>query len=142
MTDQHTAREVAALLAFTPAPSARRHDGWSLERQRRFIIALRSFGCVAKAARAVSASATGAYALRKRVGAESFAAAWDRALDAARMEQFEYLMERARTPKVTPLHWGGRFHSLRTGADNAAGLAALKLGDEIVAARAVRPPRS
>lgn len=126
-------------LDFAPAPSAARHDGWSPERQRRFVIALRAFGNVATAARAVSASATGAYRLRKRPGAEGFAAAWDNALDAARFEQFERLMERARNPKITPLTRNGRFHALRTGHDNAAGLAALALGDKIAALRTPPP---
>ena len=39
---------------------------------------------VASAAKAVGMSVASAYALRKRAGAESFAAAWDTAMDVAR----------------------------------------------------------
>lgn len=36
-----------------------------------------------------------AYRLRDRAGAQSFAAAWDRALSMGRIRQFDYAMDRA-----------------------------------------------
>lgn len=65
-------------IPFTPVPLARtRRDGWTPARQRGFIDQLARIGLVGVAARAMGMSAKSAYALRKRVGAESFAAAWD-----------------------------------------------------------------
>lgn len=68
-------------LAFTPVPVKPRHDGWTPERQTGFIHRLALCGCVAAAAREVGMTKKSAYRLRDRAGAESFAAAWERALD-------------------------------------------------------------
>ena len=67
---------------FTPVPRKfNRRDGWTAERQRGFIKALSEIGDVDKAAQTQGLTGNGAYQLRKALGAESFAAAWDRALD-------------------------------------------------------------
>jgi hypothetical protein len=59
-------------LAFDPAPSAsRRHDGWTPERQRRFIAALQEIGMVSAAAASVGMSRKSAYSLLKRAGPDS-----------------------------------------------------------------------
>lgn len=64
--------------SFVPVPSAsNRRDGWTPERQRRFIDMLAASGTVAAAASAVAKSAWSAYKLRNRAGGESFARAWD-----------------------------------------------------------------
>ncbi len=81
---------------FTPVPLARtRHDGWTVPRQRNFLRALCVTGSVASAARMVGMSRKAAYALRGRKGAESFAAAWDRALGEGQARVFDWAMERA-----------------------------------------------
>jgi len=67
-------------LAFTPAPLRARRDGWTPAHQRQFIFHLAHGRGVDEAARAVARSRQTAYALRKRAGAEGFAAAWDAAL--------------------------------------------------------------
>jgi hypothetical protein len=65
-------------LDFAPVPLRARCDGWS-ELQHAFVVALaRGLGPGA-AARSVGKNRQTAYALRKRTGAESFAAAWDAA---------------------------------------------------------------
>lgn len=71
------------LLAFEPVASAsKRHDGWTPEKQNRFIQELARLGLVSAAARAVGMSPKSAYALLKRAPEESgFARAWDAALD-------------------------------------------------------------
>jgi len=70
-------------LAFTPAPVRARRDGWTPDRQRRFILHL-ARGCgVDEAARLVGRSRQTAYALRARARAEGFAGAWDAAIDFA-----------------------------------------------------------
>lgn len=112
---------------FTPVPIARaRHDGWSPERQRRFIDALGRLGCVNAAARALGSSRTSVYKLRSRPGAESFAAAWDAALGAARADRFALLFERATVGVLVPRRYRNAFVGTRHFFDNAAGLAALR----------------
>ena len=63
---------------FLPVPVRARADGWTLERQGRFIGLLAETGCVAAAARRVGMSRVAAYQLRAHAEAESFAHAWDR----------------------------------------------------------------
>jgi molybdenum-dependent DNA-binding transcriptional regulator ModE len=46
-----------------------RHDGWTPERQRLFLVALAAMGTVDSAAQAVGMSRISAYNLKKRVGA-------------------------------------------------------------------------
>jgi hypothetical protein len=67
---------------FTPVPVRTRRDGWTAERQRLFIRALAQSPCIDAAARAAGMSRERAYRLRRRPGAESFAAAWDSILAA------------------------------------------------------------
>ena len=83
-------------LDFTPVPQGRtRHDGWSPETQQRFIKALEAMGAVGPAARAVGMGRASAYRLRERPGAESFARAWDQAIERGRWRAFEYAMDHA-----------------------------------------------
>ena len=65
---------------FYPVPLRGRHDGWTLERQARFLGMLAETGSVLAACAAVGMSRNSAYALRRKPEAESFAAAWDAAL--------------------------------------------------------------
>lgn len=83
-------------LAFTPVARQRnRADGWTPEMQVNFIRALEAMGSVGQAAKAVGMGRRSAYRLRERCGADSFAAAWDRALAMGRTRQFGYAMDRA-----------------------------------------------
>ncbi len=66
--------------SFAPVPLRHRHDGWTPEKQRDFIEHLADTLCPDTAAAAVGMSVRSAYALRRRAGAEGFAAAWDAAL--------------------------------------------------------------
>jgi hypothetical protein len=63
-------------LRFKPVPGRARHDGWSAADQRAFIGRLARGHSVDEAARSLGHSRQGAYALRRRPGAESFARAW------------------------------------------------------------------
>ena len=96
---------------FTPVPLARtRHDGWTPERQRQFLIALAALGTVDAAAQAVGMSRISAYNLKKRDGAESFAREWDRAVGFGRSMTFDYAMERAMNGITTVrMRIGGAF---------------------------------
>lgn len=83
-------------LAFAPVAQQRhRADGWTPDTQANFIRALEAMGSVGKASKAVGMGRRSAYRLRDRTGAQSFAAAWDRALSMGRIRQFDYAMDRA-----------------------------------------------
>jgi hypothetical protein len=60
-----------------------------------FLRALAVTGSVATAAKMVGISRKSAYQLRARAEAESFAAAWDIAIDEGRARVFDAMMERA-----------------------------------------------
>ena len=93
-----------SFLGFTPVPLKSRHDGWSPDLQMRFIVALARGAAVGEAARSVGKNRQTAYALRKRPGAESFAAAWDAALEFARRMRLLPAQEApaAAAPAVAP----------------------------------------
>ncbi len=63
--------------AFTPVKLRGRQDGWNPQVQCVFLAQLFLTGSVAMAAKRVGRSRASAYKLRRRHGAESFAAAWD-----------------------------------------------------------------
>jgi hypothetical protein len=67
-----------------------RRDGWTPERQLRFLGALARTRSVTRAARAAGMSRESAYRLRSRREGALFAAAWDRALESHKV--------RARSP--------------------------------------------
>ena len=60
-----------------------RHDGWTVDRQTRFLTALAASGCVREACAAAGMSYGSAYKLRSRPSATAFRMAWDAALDCA-----------------------------------------------------------
>ena len=65
---------------FLPVPVRARAEGWTVERQGRFIGYIAETGCVAEAARRVGMSRMAAWRLRRRRGAESQAETWDAVL--------------------------------------------------------------
>ncbi len=134
--DSPSFAETAAIPSFTPVPLTRsRRDGWTPERQRNFIATLAHTGCVAAAARAAGLSVTSAYNLRRRIGAESFAAAWDAALADARSRALTLAMDAAFSAMLTPRRYRGNFTGTIVRRDDMrALLAALR-------AAAIRPPR-
>lgn len=69
-----------------PAPLSRlrrRRDGWTAERERRFLDSLATGRTVAQAAAAAGLSTRSAYRLRRHPGGAAFARAWDRAIACA-----------------------------------------------------------
>jgi len=84
-----------ALLAFAPVAVAPRRDGWTAERQRAFIHALATTGCVTEACAAVNMSPRSAYHLRQRADGEAFDRAWDLALRLGARRLLESALERA-----------------------------------------------
>ncbi|MEO7680187.1 MAG: hypothetical protein ABIS14_05765 [Sphingomonas sp.] len=123
------------LHAFALVPGRARADGWTAERQRGFIAALRVCGVVASAARRVGMTAVTAYRLRRRPGAEGFAEAWDRALDEARTDAFQLAMDRAVGGYTSARFYNGRFVGAAHRFDNRMAIAALRYADRAAPAK-------
>jgi hypothetical protein len=122
-------------LAFEPVPVKARHDGWSVDRQKWFILRLALGGCVTAAARGVGMTRRSAYRLRDRSGAESFAAAWDRALGWGRDRTLDRSLERALVGECVPVVRDGRVVGQRHRFDNRLTMAVLNALDRRVEAR-------
>lgn len=115
-------------LAFEPVPSgSNRHDGWTPERQRAFILALAKIGLVSAAARAVGMSRKSAYALLKRAGPDSgFAAAWRMALQLGEVTACTTAVTRAIDGVEVPYFYGGLQRGTRRVYNDALLIAALR----------------
>jgi hypothetical protein len=72
-----------------------RKDGWTPQRQVDFIAALAHTGCVEQAALEVGMTARSCFRLRAAPGAESFAKAWDTALQHASARLLDLAFDRA-----------------------------------------------
>ena len=94
-------------LAFTPVTVRTRSDGWTPDRQRKFIQALAAWAWWPPAARSVGKSATAAYKLRERPGAESFGLAWDIAQTMAGDRAFYQAVDRATNGVEMPRFYKG-----------------------------------
>jgi hypothetical protein len=75
--------DISGLLDFAPVPVRPQRNGWTPERQKRFVLALAKGAATTDAAHAAGMSRQGAYRLRAHPGSEGFADAWDRAVDFA-----------------------------------------------------------
>ncbi len=61
---------------YAAIPNHRRHDGWTVDRQRVFIESLTAGASVTQAAARVGMTTASAYRLKRRPGSEAFADAW------------------------------------------------------------------
>jgi hypothetical protein len=85
-----------ARLDFTPVPRAtKRWNGLTDLKQRTFIQLLADSGSVTMAAKAIGTSPSAMYGLRRREGSESFAAAWEAAIEIGARRVLDTLMEHA-----------------------------------------------
>ncbi len=84
-----------------------RQDGWTPERQERFIEALAATGCVEHAARAVGKSVSSAYALKTRAEARPFRLAWEAALEVGIKRLSEAALSRAIHGVAQPIYYQG-----------------------------------
>lgn len=85
-----------ARLEFTPVPrGAKRWNGLTELKQRTFIQLLADSGSVTMAANAIGTSTSAMYSLRRGEGAESFAAAWEAAIDIGARRVLDTLVEHA-----------------------------------------------
>lgn len=122
-------------LAFTPVPVRGRRDGWTVERQKGFILRLALGGCVTLAARAVGMTRKSAYRLRDRPGAGSFAASWDKAAGWGRDRTLDVSLERALCGERVPIVRNGRCVGEVLRHDNRLAMAVLNALDRRAAAR-------
>lgn len=98
-----------ALPAFTPVPrKCRRHDGWTADRQRRFIDALADLGSVRAAANAVNMTPESAYLLRRHPEADEFRTAWEAALALGVQRLEDIAMDRALNGVEVPVFCFGK----------------------------------
>ena len=94
---------------FSPVPRERqRHDGWTEERQLRFIEALADTGSVKAAAHRVNMTPEGAYLLRRHPEAQSFRKAWEAALALGVQQLEDIAMERALYGQEVPVYSYGK----------------------------------
>lgn len=82
-------------MEFEPVPTRNQSAGWTAERQRKFIETLAATGSVFESACQVMLSPRSAYLLRGRKDAESFARAWDMALEQAGGRLLAHAFDRA-----------------------------------------------
>ena len=102
--------EVEAI-PFVPVPRLRRrHDGWTDDRQRGFIAALAQCGSVSAAARHVGKTARSAYRLLDAPGADSFARAWDVAVECGVDRTRTDALNRALHGQLVPIYRKGKLH--------------------------------
>jgi len=80
MTEPTEPTKPATVANYEPVPTNGRHDGWTAERQRRFLETLSETGCVEHACRQAGMSAQSAYRFRLKPEAENFLKAWNDAL--------------------------------------------------------------
>lgn len=118
-------------LAFTPVPVKPRHDGWTAERQRGFILRLALCGSPTMAARGVGKSRESAYRLRARPGADSFGDAWDTALGWGRDHMIDLAIERSLLGEVRPIFYRGRKVGEHRHHDDRIALVVLKHFDRV-----------
>ncbi len=85
----------AAFHGFSPPPGATRHEGWTPDKQRRFLEALSEGHNVIRACAIVGLSKQSAYALRNSPRGQSFALGWNAAVLKARDVLADDLMDRA-----------------------------------------------
>jgi len=126
-------------LAFTPVPVKPRHDGWTVERQKWFILRLALGGCVSVAARGVGMTRKSAYRLRERAGAQSFAAAWDRAQGWGQDRTVDVGLERSLCGERVPVVRNGRVVGEVHRYDNRLAMAVLNALDRRAVARPLTP---
>lgn len=88
--------ELPPELEFTPVPRhSKRWDGINPLKQRHFIAQLAASGSVTMAAKCIGISSSALYQLRRGPGAESFAAAWEVAVDIGARRVLDVLIEHA-----------------------------------------------
>lgn len=95
-------------MEFEPVPTRKAHAGWSVEKQRDFLVHLAATGSVTEACDLVGMTVRSAYYLRVRFEAESFRTAWTHALAIARDRLLALAYDRAIHGSVRSLWKDGK----------------------------------
>jgi hypothetical protein len=120
-------------IPFTPVPRQRaRRRGWSEERQRAFIFALSRCGSVALAARAVGMTPRSAYLLLDAPAADSFAKAWDKAIDQGIERVRSDALQRALGGMFVPVFRRGKLVRVEHRRSDALAIALLNGKDKCI----------
>jgi len=112
---------------FTPT----RWDGWTPERQKRFVQAISEGYTIKQACRIVGLSPQSAYAFRRRPQGASFALAWQAACLLVRDELAEELLDRARNGYVETVTYRDGTSAERHRHDNRFALTVLNRLDRL-----------
>ncbi|MDF7777420.1 hypothetical protein P1X14_19340 [Sphingomonas sp. AOB5] len=78
--DSEPNTDATPLTDYTPVALAERRNGWTADRQRRFLAGLAETGSISQACLSAGITARSAYRLRADPRGKAFAAAWDQAL--------------------------------------------------------------
>jgi len=118
---------------FTPVPRRRaRRSGWTDDRQRGFIAALARCGSVSAAAKHVGMTARTAYKLLDAPGAESFAAAWDAAIDLGFARVEIDALDRALHGSFVPIYRRGKLSRVEHRRNDRLAIALLSGKDKSI----------
>ena len=134
-----TAIEIVDGLTFTPVPVRPRADGWTPAKQAAFLRWLWHLGMVGDAAAMVGMTRAGAYALRRRPGAASFAESWDLGVRNAGDTLMMQAIRRAVDGDVVALVRRGRLAGATRRYDTGLLLALLRRAEGVRAHRAKLP---
>ena len=116
---------------FTPVPRLRaRRSGWTEARQRGFIAALARCGSVSAAAKHVGMTPRTAYKLLDCPGAESFAAAWDAAIDQGFARVETDALDRALNGSFVPIYRRGKLSRVEHRRNDRLAIALLSGKDK------------
>lgn len=122
--------------AGAPTP---RHDGWTPERERIFLLTLAESGVVADAARAAGMSRESAYARRNSAAGHAFALGWDAAILLSRAATADDVASRSRHGVIDRIYRNGELVAERHRYDNRLTMAHLTRLDRLAAAVERRP---
>ncbi|HXG99681.1 MAG TPA: hypothetical protein VNI79_04615 [Sphingomicrobium sp.] len=116
---------------FTPVPRIRkRRNGWTDVRQREFIVALARCGSVSAAARHVGSTTRSAYRLLDAPGADSFAAAWDRAISEGYARVRDAALARSLHGAFVPVYRRGKLARVEHRHNDKLAIALLSSRDQ------------
>jgi hypothetical protein len=121
----------SAFADYVPVELRHRHDGWTPARQLDFLIALSETACVDEACRTVGMSPGSAYALRRRIDARAFRAAWDAALDYGVGRLADAALSRALHGVARPVFYKGELVGERRYYDERLTMFVLRLRDPV-----------
>lgn len=129
-------RRISRIPEFTPVPLRARADGWTPLRQAEFLGHLAETRCIKRAAARVGMSRESAYRLRRKPGAEEFAAAWDAILGAPGTPRpkvtLDRLFQQIREGRLRPVLRSGLYVGTLKKPDNRALLQALARLDRLL----------